>query len=69
MREDYERHKAEYTTPETRRIEQIVFADKPAAEAKNQFESEGRDRWMFDRDEEREDGRILNRSFSGTYER
>lgn len=47
-----------------------VILDQPAAEAKRRFEGEGRDRWMFDRDEEPgEDGRILNRSFSGTYER
>ena len=47
-----------------------VILDQPAAEARQRFENEGRDRWMFDRDEDRtEDGRILNRSFSGTYER
>ena len=47
-----------------------VILDQPAAEAKRRFEAEGRDRWMLDRDDDvGEDGRILNRSFSGTYER
>ena len=51
-------------------LKERVILDQPAAEAKRRFEGEGRDRWMFDRDEEPgEDGRILNRSFSGTYER
>jgi hypothetical protein len=44
-----------------------VILDKPAAEARQQFQSEGRG--FFRDDEEREDGRMLNRSFSGTYER
>ena len=47
-----------------------VILDQPAAEAKRRFESESRERGFF-RDE-REDERgphILNRSFSGTYER
>ena len=47
-----------------------VILDQPAAEAKRRFDAESRDRGLF-RDE-REDDRgphILNRSFSGTYER
>lgn len=47
-----------------------VILDQPAAEAKRRFEVEGRERGLFDRDEERETGpHMLNRSFSGTYER
>jgi hypothetical protein len=46
-----------------------VILDQPAAEAKQRFEQLGRDRGFFRDDEERDDGRILNRAFSGTYER
>jgi hypothetical protein len=46
-----------------------VILDQPAAEAKRQLLGEGRDRGFF-RGEERESGpHMLNRSFSGTYER
>jgi hypothetical protein len=46
-----------------------VILDQPAAEAKRQLLNEGRERGFF-RDEERESGpHMLNRSFSGTYER
>lgn len=45
-----------------------VILDQPAAEIKRRFEGEGRERWLLDRDEDR-DGHILNRAFSGTYER
>jgi hypothetical protein len=46
-----------------------VILDRPASEVKQRFESEGRDRGFF-RDEDRESGpHMLNRSFSGTYER
>lgn len=47
-----------------------VILDQPAAEAKRQLLDEGRERGLFGRDEERETGpHMLNRSFSGTYER
>jgi hypothetical protein len=47
-----------------------VILDQPAAEAKRRFEDEGRDRGLFRDDEDRSTGpHILNRSFSGTYER
>jgi hypothetical protein len=46
-----------------------VILDRPAAEVKQRFESDDRDRGFF-RDEERESGpHMLNRAFSGTYER
>jgi hypothetical protein len=47
-----------------------VFLDQTAAEAKRHFQMESRDRGFF-RDEREEDRgpHILNRSFSGTYER
>ena len=45
-----------------------VILDRPAAEAKQQFSNENRDRALFERDDEREPGpHMLNRSFSGTY--
>ena len=45
-----------------------VILDQPAAEAKQLFASETRDRGLFERDEDRERGpHMLNRSFSGTY--
>lgn len=43
-----------------------VVLNRPAAETKSQITTE--DRGFF-RDDEREDGRMLNRAFSGTYER
>ena len=47
-----------------------VILDKPAAEAKRQFEQEGRERGLFRDDDDRSTGpHMLNRSFSGTYER
>ena len=47
-----------------------VILDQPAAEAKQQLSTEDRDRGLFERDEDREPGpHMLNRSFSGTYER
>jgi len=47
-----------------------VILDKPAAEAKRRFEEEGRDRGFFRDEDERSTGpHMLNRSFSGTYER
>jgi hypothetical protein len=47
-----------------------VILDRPAAEAKQQLSTENRDRALFERDEDREPGpHMLNRSFSGTYER
>jgi len=46
-----------------------VILDQPAAEARRRFASEGSERGFF-RDEERQTGpHMLNRSFSGTYER
>ena len=46
-----------------------VILDQPAADAKQRFEQVGRDRGFF-RDDEREGGpHMLNRAFSGTYER
>src|SRR4249919_1837303 len=46
-----------------------VILDQPAAEAKQRFEHLGRDRAFF-RDDERETGpHMLDRAFSGTYER
>ena len=46
-----------------------VILDQTAADAKRRFESDDRDRGFF-RDDERETGpHMLNRSFSGTYER
>ncbi|QDP19927.1 DUF2171 domain-containing protein [Sphingomonas xanthus] len=45
-----------------------VILDKSAEEAKKQFSSEGRDRFLFENDRDREPGpHMLNRSFSGTY--
>ena len=46
-----------------------VILDQPAAEAKERLEQLGGDRAFFRDDDDREDGRILNRAFSGTYER
>jgi hypothetical protein len=46
-----------------------VILDKPAAEAKQMLQQEGRDRGFFRDEDEREDSRMLNRAFSGTYER
>jgi hypothetical protein len=46
-----------------------VILDRPAAEVKQRFESDDRDRGFF-RDDDRESGpHMLNRAFSGTYER
>ena len=46
-----------------------VILDQPAAEARQRFEREDPDRGFF-RDDEREGGpHMLNRAFSGTYER
>lgn len=44
-----------------------VVLDRPAAETRSQITTE--DRGFFRDDDEREDGRMLNRAFSGTYER
>ena len=44
-----------------------VILDKPAAEAMQHFQHE--ERGLFRDEDDREDGRILNRAFSGTYER
>lgn len=45
-----------------------VILDKPAEEARKQLSSEDRNRALFERDDNREDGpHMLNRSFSGTY--
>ncbi len=45
-----------------------VILDRPAAEARQQFSNENRDRALFERDDDREPGaHMLNRSFSGTY--
>jgi len=49
--------------------EDKVILDRPAAEIKQRFENESRDRGFFREEDEREDGRMLNRAFSGTYER
>ena len=47
-----------------------VILDKPANEARRQFEQEGRERGFFRDDDDRSRGpHMLNRSFSGTYER
>jgi hypothetical protein len=46
-----------------------VILDQPAAEAKQRIQDEGRDSGFYRDSEERDDGRILNRAFSGTYER
>ena len=47
-----------------------VILDRPAAEAKQLFSAENLDRGLFDRDDDRGTGpHMLNRSFSGTYER
>jgi hypothetical protein len=47
-----------------------VILDQTAAEAKRHFQLESRDRGFFRDEEERERGpHMLNRSFSGTYER
>ena len=46
-----------------------VILDQPAAEAKQRIQEDGHDRGFFRDSEDREDGRILNRAFSGTYER
>ena len=46
-----------------------VILDQPAAEAKQRIQEDGRDGGFFRDSEDREDGRILNRAFSGTYER
>ena len=45
-----------------------VILDRPAAEAKQRIESEGRDRGFFRDEDDRNTGpHMLNRSFSGTY--
>lgn len=46
-----------------------VILDQPASEAKQRFEHLDRPRGFFREDDDLEDGRILNRAFSGTYER
>ena len=46
-----------------------VVLDQPAAEAKQRLEIENRERGFFRDEEDRDDGRMLNRAFSGTYER
>lgn len=47
-----------------------VVLDQTAAEAKRHFQMESRDRGFFRDEDERESGpHMLNRSFSGTYER
>jgi hypothetical protein len=47
-----------------------VILDRPATEVRRQFEEEGRQGGFFRDDEDRESGpHMLNRSFSGTYER
>jgi len=46
-----------------------VILDKPAAEAKQRIQTEDRERGFFRDEDEMDDGRILNRAFSGTYER
>jgi hypothetical protein len=47
-----------------------VILDRPATEVRQHLLSESRERGLFGRDEDREKGpHILNRSFSGTYER
>ena len=46
-----------------------VFLDRPAAEVKQRLEGEDRGRGFFRDEDERDDGRMLNRAFSGTYER
>jgi hypothetical protein len=56
------------------RVERVegdqVILDQTAEEAKRHFQLESRDRGFFRDDEERESGpHMLNRSFSGTYER
>jgi len=46
-----------------------VILDRPAAEVRQRFENEDRDRGFF-RDDDRDSGpHMLNRSFAGTYER
>lgn len=45
-----------------------VFLDKTADEAKREFSDDLRNRALFERDDQGEDGpHVLNRSFSGTY--
>ena len=45
-----------------------VFLTRPADEAKRAFETPDRDRALFERDDQGQDGpHMLNRSFSGTY--
>ena len=45
-----------------------VILDKTAEKAREQFSSEDRNRALFERDDQREEGpHMLNRSFSGTY--
>ena len=47
-----------------------VILDKPAAEAKQRLEQRERDRGLFRDDDDRDTGpHMLNRAFSGTYER
>jgi hypothetical protein len=47
-----------------------VILDRPATEAKQLFSAGNLDRGLFDRDDDRGTGpHMLNRSFSGTYER
>ena len=46
-----------------------VILDQPAEQAKQRFETGNRDRGFFRDEDEREDGHMLNRAFSGTYER
>ena len=45
-----------------------VFLTRPADEAKRAFDTPDRDRALFERDDQGQDGpHMLNRSFSGTY--
>ena len=47
-----------------------VILDQPASEAKRRFQNEDRSRGFFRDDEDRDNGpHMLNRAFSGTYER
>ena len=46
-----------------------MILDQPAAEAKRRFQNEDRGFFRDDREEDRGGPHILNRAFSGTYER
>jgi hypothetical protein len=64
--EDGRHHKLSCSSIDRVEGDQVIL-DQPAAEAKQRIQQDSRG--FFNDDLDRDDGRILNRAFSGTYER